>query len=48
LEGNVEAGGTPLTWDGRMETGERAPSGLYFVNAIGQSTTTSEKILYLK
>ena len=48
FHGTAAAGGTVITWDGRMDSGKRAPSGLYIVNAIGTETTAAEKILYLK
>jgi hypothetical protein len=46
--GTATAGGTELSWDGRMDSGERAPSGLYLVSAIGKATTAAEKIIYVK
>ncbi len=48
FNGTAVSGGSELTWDGRMDSGKRAPSGLYMVSAIGKATAASEKILYLK
>jgi len=48
LDGRVEAGEHALRWDGRDDSGHRAPSGVYFYELRTAAGSTERKLLLLR
>lgn len=47
-QGALPIGSHPFTWDGRIDGGGRAKSGVYFVRALVDGRTTRQKLVMLK
>ena len=48
LSGQVKAGTYTMTWDGKGDTGEMSPSGIYFIRLGMGSQVTTHRMLLLK
>lgn len=48
LDASLPAGESPLAWDGRLATGEPAPSGIYLLRLRSSAGTCTERLLLLR
>ncbi len=48
LDGPISIGTHSLEWDGRLENGQAAPGGIYFVHLASPSTRKVEKMVLLR
>lgn len=48
LNGPVDAGSHRVEWDGRTETGQEAPSGVYFLKAVAGDFARTQRVIRMR